>query len=512
MAYLTLPQVQDIVRRKRRRDMGTPNSPMDIFEGDFSVVDDPYLQGIDQAGLLNMTSVEEVPAFDTNKWGDFTWGGGNNRIRILPEDRVGLDPINRRRGLLTPEQYEDVMAHEVGHSGEQAIGNYATWNPGVENRTHNMLYGHNIAGYFPTEQPSTLQTDAHSGVMSPYMGPGSRSWVDVDPVAAQERLLGVNQKARSMIDQGLLGQDTDSYGTEAFIPAPLRKFGSKAIKHLGGHDHDEPHDEPVAEPTSIKEAQAQGKSYFMKDGKKQLAVTGEQLANFKKSDLYDADSKKSALSQWANIAQSEGGMKKLFKKKPDKQVAAEVKETKADKQFLDDYMQNYYTGKKKDDPEFREDIKARLKGTVPDKHPDGTPGLKKTVANAISSAVKIFGTDKLATGGRMDEATMKKMLQDLGQIESGYRTRIAGGGRPERGFWQVLPSTAKDALTNAGAYFGPTFNKTFAGRDWVKSGQSPYESLKNMSQKDISKLLESDDALGAAFSAVQVLRTFKKKK
>jgi GH24 family phage-related lysozyme (muramidase) len=312
MAYLTLPQVQDIVRRKRRRDMGTPNSPMDIFEGDFSVVDDPYLQGIDQAGLLNMTSVEEVPAFDTNKWGDFTWGGGNNRIRILPEDRVGLDPINRRRGLLTPEQYEDVMAHEVGHSGEQAIGNYATWNPGVENRTHNMLYGHNIAGYFPTEQPSTLQTDAHSGVMSPYMGPGSRSWVDVDPVAAQERLLGVNQKARSMIDQGLLGQDTDSYGTEAFIPAPLRKFGSKAIKHLGGHDHDEPHDEPVAEPTSIKEAQAQGKSYFMKDGKKQLAVTGEQLAKFKKSDLYDSGSKKSALSQWANIANKKGGMKKLF--------------------------------------------------------------------------------------------------------------------------------------------------------------------------------------------------------
>ncbi len=137
---------------------------------------------------------------------------------------------------------------------------------------------------------------------------------------------------------------------------------------------------------------------------------------------------------------------------------------------------------------------------------------KKTVANAISSAVKIFGTDKLASGGRMDKATMKKILQDLGQIESGYRTRIAGGGRPERGFWQVLPSTAKDALTNAGAYFGPTFNKTFAGRPWVKSGQSAYESLKNMSQKEISKLLESDDALGAAFSAVQVLRTFKKKK
>ena len=85
MAYLTLPQVQDIVRRKRRRDMGTPNRPMDIFEGDFSVVDDPYLQSIDRAGLLNMTSAEEIPAFHDSRLGDFTWGGNQRDIRILPE-------------------------------------------------------------------------------------------------------------------------------------------------------------------------------------------------------------------------------------------------------------------------------------------------------------------------------------------------------------------------------------------------------------------------------------------
>jgi len=98
---------------------------------------------------------------------------------------------------------------------------------------------------------------------------------------------------------------------------------------------------------------------------------------------------------------------------------------------------------------------------------------------------------------------MKKMLQDLGQIESGYRTRIAGGGRPERGFWQVLPSTAKDALENAKGYFGPKFNEEFK----IYGG---YDGLRKMSKKQLSDILEENDALGAAFAAVQVLRTFDK--
>ena len=529
MVNLTLAQVRDAVERKRRRDLGALRNPMDIMEGEYGINDpsNPYLQGIDQAGLRNMTSAREVPAIPYGRKGDFTWGGNRRDIRILPQVTDVLDPMRNPSMHLSPNQYEDTMTHEVGHSGEQAVGNYRTWNPGVENRSHNMLYAPNVGGvtdpknpYFGTTEEHgrgilsdrlggrTLQTDAHSEAMSPYMGPTSKSWVDVDPVAAQERLADINRTSKF---EGLLGLDKESTGSEGFIPAPARAvreiFTPRTESGIGGIEEKAVEEEVVEEirPTTLKQAQAQGKAHFWHDGKKKLAVTADQLAKFKKSDLYDSDSKKSALSQWANIAQSEGGMKKLFKKKSDKQVAAKVKETKADKQFLDDYMQTYYTGKKKDDPKFREDVKARLKGTVPEAQ-------KKTVANAISSAVKIFGTDKLASGGRMDKATMKKMLQDLGQIESGYRTRIAGGGRPERGFWQVLPSTATDALKNAGAYFGPTFNKTFAGRDWVKSGQSPYESLKNMSQKDISKLLESDDDLGAAFSAVQVLRTFKKKK
>lgn len=561
MANLSLSQVRDAVERKRRRDLGSLRNPMDIMEGQYGLNDpsNPYLQGIDKAGLRNMTSAREVPSVfhGENIRGQAHWGG-----RTGPQDwRPNRDIRILGEGLLSPEEYEDTMTHEVGHLGEQAVGNYRNWGDDVEDRSHNMLYGRNVGGVFDPNDPY-FGTTEERGILSDRLGgdrtlkrvEGRHDWVDVDPMDAQERLADINRKSKF---EGLLGQDTVSTGSESFIPAPaedlmtatksgveaiIDKFGARTKSGVVDPSEDwvdktlkwgrkylpntlvpdEPYTSVIGEltvnkkkarekereearPTTLKQAQAQGKAHFWHDGKKKLAVTADQLAKFKKSDLYDADSKKSALSQWANIAQSEGGMKKLFKKKSDKKVAAKVKETKADKQFLDDYMQTYYTGKKKDDPEFRENVKARLKGTVPEAQ-------KKTVANAISSAVKIFGTDKLASGGRMDKATMKKMLQDLGQIESGYRTRIAGGGRPERGFWQVLPSTAKDALTNAGAYFGPTFNKTFAGRDWVKSGQSAYESLKNMSQKEISKLLESDDDLGAAFSAVQVLRTFKKKK
>lgn len=60
-------------------------------------------------------------------------------------------------------------------------------------------------------------------------------------------------------------------------------------------------------PKSIKEAHAQGSMYYWdKNGNKQLAVTAKQLAAFKKSDLYDPDSKKGALTQWANAAKKQG--------------------------------------------------------------------------------------------------------------------------------------------------------------------------------------------------------------
>ena len=148
MAYLTLPQVQDIVERKRRRDLGSLRNPMDILEGQYGLNDpsNPYLQGIDQAGLLNMTSAREVPAFSGTTQGRAEWGPGYRDISILPQVTDVLDPMRNPSKHLTPNQYEDVMTHEVGHLGEQAVGNYRNWGDDVEDRSHNMLYGRNVGG------------------------------------------------------------------------------------------------------------------------------------------------------------------------------------------------------------------------------------------------------------------------------------------------------------------------------------------------------------------------------
>jgi len=52
-------------------------------------------------------------------------------------------------------------------------------------------------------------------------------------------------------------------------------------------------------PTSVAEAQARGQKTFWVGDKEKLAVTAEQLADFKASDAYDPTSGKSALSQWS---------------------------------------------------------------------------------------------------------------------------------------------------------------------------------------------------------------------
>jgi hypothetical protein len=245
-------------------------------------------------------------------------------------------------------------------------------------------------------------------------------------------------------------------------------------------------------PTSLRQAQSMDKAYYLQDGEKKLAVTADQLSRFKKSDRYDSDSKKSALTQWANIAGKEG-LSGLIPKKTiaDVQKQKPANLTGNDK-FITNWAKNYYTGEKQNDPKYLAEVESRL-----------TAKVTKEASSAIAEAVKIFGTDKRTDGTRMTAELMRKTLEDIGKVESGYRTRIAGGGRPERGFWQVLPSTAKDALKNAKGYFGPKFNKKFAEYDG-------YAGLSKLSKKELSDLLEKDDALGAAFAAVQVLRTFDK--
>ena len=55
-----------------------------------------------------------------------------------------------------------------------------------------------------------------------------------------------------------------------------------------------------AKPISVAEAQSRGQKTFWVGDQEKLAVTAEQLAEFKKSDAYDPNSGKSALSQWSS--------------------------------------------------------------------------------------------------------------------------------------------------------------------------------------------------------------------
>jgi lysozyme len=57
--------------------------------------------------------------------------------------------------------------------------------------------------------------------------------------------------------------------------------------------------ENVSRPTSVAEAQARGEKTFWVGDKEKLAVTAEQLADFKASAAYDPTSGQNALSQWS---------------------------------------------------------------------------------------------------------------------------------------------------------------------------------------------------------------------
>ena len=57
---------------------------------------------------------------------------------------------------------------------------------------------------------------------------------------------------------------------------------------------------PPAKPTSVSEAKAMGSKTFWHNDQEKLAVTFEELQEFKNSGAYDPNSQKSALSQWSD--------------------------------------------------------------------------------------------------------------------------------------------------------------------------------------------------------------------
>ena len=250
--------------------------------------------------------------------------------------------------------------------------------------------------------------------------------------------------------------------------------------------------EAEKKPSTVREAKAQGSLYFWDSkGNKKLALTADDVKKFKASDKYDPEGK-GALTQMANIGEKEGieGLLTTAAPKP-----KDVEVPKAEKKgynFRNNWEKYYYAGKPKGD-EYMEGFQERLssKKAIPDK-----------AKEAIEIAVDIFGGDKDKNGKRYSADRLRKDLQNIGRVESQYRKKESTAGGTEKGWWQVKPSTAKDALENAKKHFGKKFNKHFK-----KHGG--YDGLLDRAKKGtLAALMLKDEELAAAFAAVQVIRTF----
>ena len=112
--------------------------------------------------------------------------------------------------------------------------------------------------------------------------------------------------------------------------------------------------------------------------------------------------------------------------------------------------------------------------------------------NSIESIVPIYVGDKGFTAQELTE-----LANAIGQIESGYKTKVQIGGGPARSYWQVEPTTALDLLNNSSAIFGPKFENFFS----IKYGTTnAVKFLASKSKKEMSQLLESDSDLAVAMA------------
>jgi hypothetical protein len=116
--------------------------------------------------------------------------------------------------------------------------------------------------------------------------------------------------------------------------------------------------------------------------------------------------------------------------------------------------------------------------------------IPKSAQKSIEIAATVFEGDK-----NLSKEQLIEYGNAIGQIESGYRTRIQIGGGPARSYWQVEPKTALDLLNNSSAIFGKKFEKALS--KYKRNGMSALEYLSTRDEKQMSSLLFRDSNLAA---------------
>jgi GH24 family phage-related lysozyme (muramidase) len=245
---------------------------------------------------------------------------GLDRVTIPHERYGGADPAT--------------IAHEVGgHRGFNVMGR-----PMHGWREHDVIYGQDprewarerVLKEYDKDQGKFVQREAWtsdpaevaSGVDFDWTDPARRqreadsAFEEANQMAREYAARLERQRAGMQQEQpGMQGVDYGGLLAEERPPVAAEGLISTAKDALTGVFKPSTKSGVGADvtPTSLRQAQSMDKAYYFQDGEKKLAVTAEQLSRFKKSDRYDSDSKKSALTQWANIAGKEG-IKDLIKR------------------------------------------------------------------------------------------------------------------------------------------------------------------------------------------------------
>ena len=157
--------------------------------------------------------------------------------------------------------------------------------------------------------------------------------------------------------------------------------------------------------------------------------------------------------------------------------------------FVQEWSKNYQTDQ---DPVKERRAKASLEGEWE---------LPEDAKGPLDIASTIFDKDSGFTKEELYEYGA-----NTGQVESGYKTKVQYGGGPARSYWQVEPATALDLLNNSPALFGGNFETMFADK-YGSENMSAKDGLSTMTQEEMSKLLEEDDALAATFSLGTYVRS-----
>ena len=131
---------------------------------------------------------------------------------------------------------------------------------------------------------------------------------------------------------------------------------------------------------------------------------------------------------------------------------------------------------------------------------------KYTVPNeakkSIAVAAKVFENDK-----GLSQSQLIQYGNAIGEIESGYRTKVQKGGGPARSYWQVEPETALDLLNNSSAIFGEKFESALS--KYQKDKMSAVKYLSSLSEKEMSSLLEKDSDLAAIMALGVIVNRIK---